>query len=139
MKFFKQKLSPPYKNGKPVFKLRNIGGVYIIYEKGKIVYVGYSRTNLYRTLYRHFSKWNDSQYRVVYSPKDENIKVKVIYTKASYMAKVLEQALILQHKPKDNENLYDDFEADDKEKQALKEFNQAPENDIVQYKGEINF
>jgi hypothetical protein len=41
---------------------RGKAGVYIIRKKGKVIYVGYSETNLYRTLYRHFQTWTDKRF-----------------------------------------------------------------------------
>lgn len=41
-------------------------GVYLIKSNrtGKIVYVGYSENQLYKTIYRHFQKWKDIQRKV---------------------------------------------------------------------------
>lgn len=104
----KSRKNSPYKNGKPFYTAK-LAGVYLIYKSGRLVYVGYSQNNVYRTLYRHFQSWNDSQQqRVTYSPNDENIKVRVIYTPPSKAAK-LERALILKYQPDDNPNKYETY------------------------------
>ena len=39
--------------------LSNRKGVYIIRENDKVVYIGNSNNCIYRTIMRHFYKWND--------------------------------------------------------------------------------
>jgi len=55
---YKSKWFRPYKKGKTTLPNRyyNKAGVYVIKSKqtGKVLYVGYSATNLKKTLYRHF-------------------------------------------------------------------------------------
>ena len=80
-------------------------GVYIIGKKinGKpqIVYVGYSATNLYKTMYRHFQNWNDtSQQRVTYKQLSD-VFIRVVFC-GGQKAALLEEALILKYKPRDN-------------------------------------
>lgn len=104
----KSRKNPPYKNGRPFYTAKQ-AGVYLIYRAGVLVYVGHSQTNLYRTLYRHFQSWNDkTQQRIIYSPTDANIKVRVIYTPPS-KAQKLERALILKYQPADNPNKYETY------------------------------
>lgn len=44
-------------------------GVYFIKENGVIVYIGFSGTCLYSTLYRHFQQWidNRNKYQIINS------------------------------------------------------------------------
>jgi hypothetical protein len=76
-------------------------GVYIIYKKGKPAYVGFSASNVKKTMYRHFQSWDDpTQKRVVYKHLVD-ITCRVIFTTATRAPK-LEEALILSLKPVDN-------------------------------------
>jgi excinuclease UvrABC nuclease subunit len=118
----KSKINSPYKNNK-IFYTAKLPGVYLIFKNEKIVYVGFSSYNIYKTLYRHFQTWNDpTQQRVVYSKNDPSIKVRVIYCSPT-KAKKLESALILKYKPKDNPEKYDNLIMDKKEKKVLIEVN----------------
>lgn len=80
-------------------------GVYLIKENGKIVYVGQSQNNLYRTITRHFQDWNDrrSPDRVTYRYKmDRNrYTVRIVFVSPSRALK-LEEMLIKRHRPRDN-------------------------------------
>ena len=139
---YKQRLTSPYsdENGKrkTVFNIRNRPGVYMIYKGGRLRYVGYSETDLYKTMYRHFQSWNDRrQIRVTYDP--DKVKVRVIYCRDGIQADRLEKALILKHKPIDNPNKYTLFEADKEEKKVLREFIQEPTQPIAQYEGDLPF
>ena len=85
-------------------KKPNISGVYLIKSNRseKIVYIGYSATQLYKTLYRHFQTWNDSQQpRKVYSKF--GYTVRVIATTARRAA-LLEAYLIKSIQPRDNKD-----------------------------------
>ncbi len=122
--FYKTKIAPPYYK-KPyamglstTFNLRNVGGVYIIFKRDTMVYCGYSKNNLYRTLYRHFQEWGNSpQVRTVYKNLND-ITVRVIYCKDGKQAAQLEKAIILKYKPKDNTNKYEQYEIDYKEQEV---------------------
>lgn len=112
-KIKKSKLKPAYTKRwdrmrpSASFPKRNKAGVYIIYKSHKAVYVGFSRTDVYKALYRHFQKWNDPrQVRVTYSGSNEHIKVRVIYCNTSINADRLEKALIIKLKPVDNPQKY---------------------------------
>lgn len=101
------KFLPPYdEKGKCTFRAaKERPGVYIIKEDSKIVYVGKSGYNLYKTMYRHFQSWHHSQQDVV-SYKNRlsrhRYTVRVVYTTAN-QANALEEALILKYKPRDND------------------------------------
>lgn len=100
-----KKISPYTPEGKTNFKLKKCG-VYLIYKDEVLRYVGFSKTNLYKTLYRHFQSWNDkTQSRVTYNNL-KGIKVRVIYTNTPKQAYDLEKACIIKLKPKDNIQQY---------------------------------
>ena len=103
-------VKPPYKkNGiATTFPIRKKAGVYIIFIKTKVVYVGYSGVSVYNALYHHFSKWNDKRQgkRITYDKNNKDIKVRVIYTNSKYFANNLETALIIKLKPRDNKQQY---------------------------------
>jgi hypothetical protein len=131
---------PPYdKNGRTNFKLRDQPGVYVIFRGKKVIYVGFSKTNLYRTMYRHFQTWNDKtkQYRMLIKNLD-NIKIAVIYCKGAKLAKLLENALILRYRPELNLNIYDGYIMDTDEKRALDLLGQLQPG-IIEYKGDLPF
>jgi len=102
-------------------------GVYIIKKSDKIVYIGYSATNLYKTLTRHFQSWEDNtQVRVSYGKyQRDSITVRVIVTTPA-RAEKLERALILKHEPKDNPNKLKGYKLDRGEKELLKTYEQQP-------------
>jgi len=78
--FYKTKIAPPYYQ-KPyamglstTFNLRNVGGVYIIFKKDTMVYCGYSKTNLYKTLIKNNSLLSETCRN--YSKITKNIGIK---------------------------------------------------------------
>jgi len=79
-------------------------GVYIIKNnRGVITYIGYSASNLYKTITRHFQSWKDkAQVRVTY-PQTAGYTVRVVITTPERAA-ALEKALIVKYKPTDNPN-----------------------------------
>lgn len=130
----KSKLKKPYtKNRKIRFKAKK-AGVYLIYRKKTLLYVGMSGSNVYKSLYRHFQTWNDpTQVRVTYKQL-KNIKVRVIYTNTPGQAEKLEKAIIIKYKPKDNPKQYWlDYETDEKEEKIFKEYIETKNADIVTY------
>lgn len=103
----KSRAKSAYKTGKPRYKKRRSPGVYIIYREGSPAYIGYSASDVYKSLYRHFQRWNDpKQIRVTYSPIDPQITVRVIYTRTAQQAANLEYALIIKYQPTDNPRQY---------------------------------
>ncbi|MDR1552567.1 MAG: GIY-YIG nuclease family protein [Prevotellaceae bacterium] len=107
------KFLPPYqKDGKATFRESlNRTGVYIIKENEKIVYIGYSGYNLYKTMYRHFQSWNHKFQDVVSYKSTLNRKkytVRIVYC-TKKQAYVLEKKLIQKYKPRDNELKYKDI------------------------------
>ncbi len=107
------KFLPPYdKNGKCTFKKSlNRSGVYLIKEDGKLVYVGYSGKNLYKTLYRHFESWRHPYQEVTtYATelKRRKYTVRIVYCTAQQAA-ALEKKLILKYNPRDNAIKYKNY------------------------------
>jgi hypothetical protein len=108
------KFFPPYfKKGKLnkcslKTTFQNFAGVYIIKNlKDEVLYVGYSSNNLYRTIYRHYQKWEDEQKRSTYGKY--STKIRVIKT-TNLQAPRVERYLIQKLKPRDNENGYESEE-----------------------------
>lgn len=110
----KTKFLPVYLEGKPNPALIRANvkkpGVYIIKVNGTIKYIGYSATNVYKTLIRHFQSWEDRrQVRITY-PRAAYVTARVVYTNTGNQAAALERGLILKHKPEDNPNKYEEYE-----------------------------
>jgi hypothetical protein len=85
-------------------------GVYLIRSKRskEVVYVGHSKSSVYKTLFRHFQDWDDpTQYRATY-PK-RKYEVALISTKKHRVEK-LERFLIARMKPRDAKIEYEDFD-----------------------------
>lgn len=99
------KYLPPYTDtGRTTFPARQRPGVYVIKKAGRLRYIGYSRSDVYKALYRHFQAWNDSsrpEPRVVYRNLTD-VRVRVIYTDSPAQASRLERALIIRFTPPDN-------------------------------------
>lgn len=103
---YKSTFTPPYdKAGKPVFShavFSKMAGVYLIKKGAAVVYVGHSRYNLYKTLYRHFQTWNHSQEPVVtYAGRMKDIKVRIFVTSHTAVQK-WEKYFINKYKDLDN-------------------------------------
>lgn len=125
----------PYVNGKPRYKVRQRPGVYLIFKNNELRYIGYSSSDIYKTLYRHFQTWNDNkQVRIIYKSTDEKISVRVIYTNTAAQAAKLERALIIQYAPPDNPQQYIEFENTNSDIQIIEEA-----NTIVNYDKEVPF
>lgn len=100
----------PYKGGRTT-KLRwfKHTGVYLIREKitKEIVYVGMSKSCLYKAMYRHFQSWNDNrQHRVTYNNRP-GYEVRLICIDKSKTV-YYERRLIRYINPRDNTELYED-------------------------------
>lgn len=73
------------------------------------MYVGYSGTDLYKTLYRHFQEWNDRKAeRVTYFKRmsQRSYTVRIVYC-TPLQAYKLESGLIKMYEPRDNLNSMD--------------------------------
>lgn len=122
------KALPPYQpDGSTTFPLRNRPGVYLIYrtssdvlgESKQLRYVGFSASDVYKALYRHFQEWNDRQAdaglreaRTVFKVRG-TVKVRVVYTRTAAQARELEKALIIKHRPPDNPDKLELYELTD--------------------------
>lgn len=116
-----------------VGKYKGKSGVYIIKTRNLICYVGFSSTDVYRTMLRHFQEWNDkNQERIVYKMRSI-YTVRVVLCDAKKAAK-LEKALILKHNPRDNKLKYEAYKEDPIEKQSMKQlFNEYEDSDLIPY------
>lgn len=122
MKVFK--FWPPYQaNGRTTFpETVNRSGVYLICENGKLVYIGYSATNLYRTMYRHFQKWNHrGQPVVTYAGSAKKYTVRVVLCTPAQAAR-LEKALIIKNRPRDNRDKYRGYTLDLQDKKTVVQY-----------------
>ena len=105
-KLFKSRNIPVYtKDGKSNIAFsRGKAGVYMIYAPfGQLRYIGFSGSQLEKTILRHFQSWEDNkQVRVSYANKDL-YSVRIVLTTPTRAA-ALERALIVKYKPVDNPN-----------------------------------
>lgn len=106
------------------YTLKNTGkGIYMIYEKDKLVYVGKSHSHIQNTLYRHFQRWIDkrSSYSKQYSyfarvtyygkPRKDYLVRCYFVNKSNDSIDALEQYLIKKHNPRDNTQKLDYYTA----------------------------
>lgn len=125
-KFYRLRARAPY-NSKGLTTLRvtwERSGVYKIFENGKIVYIGYSAKNLYKTMYRHFQEWNHRDQPVItYAGSKKKYKVQVTLCSPG-RAQALERALIVRLKPRDNPNKYTNYTITFKDKELLNDWEQ---------------
>ncbi|MEM9846254.1 MAG: GIY-YIG nuclease family protein, partial [Bacteroidota bacterium] len=79
-------------------------GIYFIKENRKIVYIGHSTTNLYKTITRHFQVWNDSaqEGRIWYNVQGKNSYRVKLHEYEPDEAQEVECALIQKYQPRDN-------------------------------------
>lgn len=116
MKAITTKFSDPYNgNSTSITHLRHDkpqSGVYFIKSKrtDEIVYIGFSKGNLYKTIYRHFQRWVDTSREVKtrFTYNKTGYQVRVIFT-TPHRAEYLEKYLILKMKPRDNKLKYDSY------------------------------
>jgi len=107
--------------------LKNKSGVYLIKESatGKVVYVGYSSSNLYKVIMRHFYYWKDQrQIRVSYSFPGL-YKVRAVVTTPA-MAMKLEKYLILKLQPEDNPDKLENYTLSAADLKTGQAFEEAP-------------
>lgn len=141
MKIYKQRRTRPYfANGKTAFNIQNRPGVYLIYRGETIVYIGFSGSNLYKAMYRHFQQWRDSQQvRITYDRNDPKITVRVVYTMNGHQAAKLERALIVKYSPKDNPQKYIEHQLTNADEQKLDQYRDTECSTIARYEGDIPF
>ncbi len=110
------------KDGKPgktnIYWANNKRGVYIIKENGRIVYVGKSHSNIYKTAMRHFQQWNDPfQDRITYAEKinSNRYTIRIIEANKSRID-LIESGLIEKYNPRDNKDKQLSFQDEYSEK-----------------------
>ena len=99
-------------------------GVYAIQENGRIVYIGSSKTQLYKTITRHFHYWKHESRQVTYDATTARYKVAIFYIRPE-AASFLECEYITEAEPRDNQNKclshwltsYEEFKEAEKERQ----------------------
>jgi excinuclease UvrABC nuclease subunit len=123
----KTKFIPPYTETKcNLLFAKGKSGVYIIKKSGKIVYVGYSETDIYKTCTRHFQSWNDkTQTRVTYRDKTA-CTVRIILTTPARAAK-LEKGLIIAYEPTDNPDKLKNYTITTQAAKIMDEYEHAPQ------------
>jgi len=106
-------------------------GIYFIREQGtaKPIYIGMSKTQLKKTIYRHFQQWDDSKYnknekRIVY--EKTGYEIRFIYCTPIQAAR-LEKYFIQKTQPRDNQQVYENWfdRLTNPGEKALKELAQA--------------
>ena len=82
-------------------------GVYIIKRSGgkRPLYIGYSASNLYKTLYRHFQYWVEPKHQHATYKGKHGYRVRVLIPPAS-LVKDLEHLLVQHFNPRDNHLRY---------------------------------
>ena len=135
-RLYKSKLIPVYKAPGKTNVTFTVGhsGTYLIYEDKKLVYVGYSSNNMYRTCMRHFNKWSDTdklaaffgfKAGVTYYGNDmSRYKVRFIFCTAERAAK-LEKSLIIKYNPRDNTEKYKSYTPTPEAVELVNEFETA--------------
>jgi len=100
----------PFENKKTMYpKISNKAGVYLIRsvkDRKKILYVGFSASNLYKALYRHFQYYNDKDYQNRTEYEDVSEYEVMIYVCKEEFAHSLERYFIKTLKPIDNWKKY---------------------------------
>jgi hypothetical protein len=108
---YKSKWVRPYNDdGTAVFSysfLSRQAGVYLIKVDNKVQYVGSSRMNLYKTLYRHFEVWNHYAQKVIsyasrYRREPEAFKIRVFILNHSNVERWENYFIVKYNAPKDN-------------------------------------
>jgi len=109
---------------KLVRKAQGQCGAYIIKKGNKILYVGHSANQLYKTIIRHFQSWGENQKRVTY-PQSSDYKVRIIKTTCAKATK-LESAIIAKYNPKDNPRKVDEQQVTKGMESAYEELQSIP-------------
>ncbi len=86
-------------------------GVYHIYEDNKLVYIGHSASNLYKTILRHFQEWTDTAQpgRITYVNRRKSRYTVKVWLTTAYDAPILEETHILKYRPRDNKMKVDTY------------------------------
>lgn len=109
-------------------------GVYKIFRNKKLVYIGHSTYDLYKTVTRHFQKWDKKQYRVTYYKEKYSQKFQVQFGLCDAKWAVrLERALIKKNKPKDNEDMMQEQKIDKWDQMIYDEWTTVPAMTKAEY------
>lgn len=127
------RLVPPYDpNGRTTFPARERSGVYLIFRRGLLYYVGFSGSDVYKALYRHFEVWNDAsrdRARATF-PRGGSTRVRVVYTDTSEQAARLETALIVRYRPPGNVDKLQAYETDAADRRIMERAARSPFVDL---------
>lgn len=144
----KSRQYPPYAaNGSTNFRYTSEKpGVYMIYRNERLVYIGYSGNNLYRTMYRHFQRWSCKKCNLkwigisYYSQMSSHkFTVRVCLTNTATQAANLEKALILKYQPADNKDKLQNY-APTKAIDTIEQwFDEAPAKTNTEIEDEVPF
>lgn len=130
----KTPFKPVYIDSKPNKQLIKASikkpGVYLIKVNGQLRYIGYSATNVYKTLTRHFQSWDDPRQTRVTYPKNKNITARIVYTNTGAQAAKLERALILKYQPEDNPNKYAQYQITYKDEDFINDYQTTETEDV---------
>jgi excinuclease UvrABC nuclease subunit len=103
----------PYIGKKSTQRVYGKSGVYLIRDilSKEVIYVGMSKSNLWKALYRHFQSWDDPlQNRVVYTDRfGYEVKTVILDIDVVYDC---ERALIKKLTPRDNRIMYVGYECE---------------------------
>ncbi len=123
----KTKFKSPYTpSGSTTLTKDDKTGVYIIKENGKVVYIGVSLRNIYKTLYRHFENWIHSKQDVTnYDINAHKYSYRVVFCTPS-QAHVLEKILIKKLKPRDNRHKHESYAIEKYRKQVYNMYLSTP-------------
>lgn len=127
------RLAAPYRpDGRTSYPERQRPGVYLVFRRGSLYYVGYSGTDLYKALYRHFETWNDpsrDRKRATF-PRGGSTRVRVIYTRTGEQAARLEAALIVRFRPPGNVDKLTAYELNAADRRLLEQAARSPWLDL---------
>jgi excinuclease UvrABC nuclease subunit len=115
---YSEKKCPYNESGKATFSSLPKCGIYFIYKNEELLYIG-KASDLYKTCYRHFQKWNHSdQYVTTFRDSKKtngnkynsfkDYQIQFLYCNFQEM-KDLEIVLIKEKKPPHNKKLYGDI------------------------------
>lgn len=156
IKIRKRKVYKDQETGKTnLTDLRGKAGVYTIWEGSKRVYIGHSRSDLYKTILRHFQEWRDRAQptRISYRGKlnKHTYRVSGFLTKPTD-AIPLETELLLKYRPRDNKGKINDVSriqrnrAKERMRKAINKppedwqgFNYADNGELIGPDGEVLF
>lgn len=85
-----------------------VAGVYLIRNARtkEVLYIGFSYSNLIKTLYRHFQSWSENNHtHATYSPTGP-YQIRFMIGMDGSQAAALEQQMIQRHQPRDNGHKY---------------------------------